>query len=242
METTLHMLMHDIRSPINNITSLLELLRASHELPESLRQLVELVNEQSEKAYALTQFHMLYQQLEAGTYQPDRSPVDLLALLTKIRRQIQSVHRTNEIELWVNGERAAPPQAYWIASDAQATELMLQNLIQNAVEASPPYASVRIDISERPQTPDEQAAGQPPNPCISIRNQGMIPVSIQSRFFEKFVTSGKSRGTGLGTYIARQVAKAHGGGITFVTSADQGTILSIELPSVSVIAEEALGV
>ncbi|MEQ9513132.1 MAG: ATP-binding protein, partial [Balneola sp.] len=63
-----------------------------------------------------------------------------------------------------------------------------------------------------------------------IHNQGMIPAVIQDHFFDKFATHGKSKGTGLGTYIAMLVAKSNGGTITFTTSEDRGTTLRVHLP------------
>ena len=229
MEAPLQLLMHDIRNPINNINSLAQLLKASHDLPQPLQHLVELMIEQSKKVHELTQFHVFYQQLESGNYQPQRSRFNLLTLLLKVLRQIQSVHCTNMIELRVDGQVADITEAYMFFADLQATELMLHNLIQNAVEASPPHAPVRVDISTTVQVREETRQ----NPCISIHNQGMIPASIQSRFFDKFVTSGKSKGTGLGTYIASRVAKSHGGAITFTTSHERGTTLCVELPDTS---------
>ncbi|PRP66440.1 ATP-binding protein [Nonlabens agnitus] len=59
---------------------------------------------------------------------------------------------------------------------------------------------------------------------------GMIPEEIQPTFFEKYTTSGKDRGTGLGTYIAKMIAGFHGGNISFISSKEQGTTLFVVLP------------
>ena len=67
---------------------------------------------------------------------------------------------------------------------------------------------------------------------IDIHNIGMIPDDIRSRFFDKYITSGKKRGTGLGTYSALVIARSHGGNITFETSKQQGTTLSVTLPKI----------
>ena len=221
------MLMHDIRCPINNITSLAQLLKTNQDLPEPLRHLVELLIEQSRKVYQLTQFHNFYQQLESGNYQPDRSGFNLLTLLVKIQQQLQLVHPTNVVDIRVNGQQADLSQSYPFYADVQATELMLQNLIQNAVEASPAHASVGVDIRIT-------SAGEPVQPAtIVIHNQGVIPEAIRACFFEKFVTSGKKKGTGLGTYIALRVAQAHGGSLSFITSVQQGTTLNVRFPNTS---------
>jgi len=67
-------------------------------------------------------------------------------------------------------------------------------------------------------------------PAIAIHNSGVIPASIRERFFQKFVTSGKQSGTGLGAYSAQLIARTLGGGITFQTSVEEGTTLTVSLP------------
>jgi len=65
---------------------------------------------------------------------------------------------------------------------------------------------------------------------VDIHNQGAVPESIRDRFFERYVTYGKQYGTGLGTYSAMLIARAHGGNISFTTSREEGTHLLVTLP------------
>ena len=64
---------------------------------------------------------------------------------------------------------------------------------------------------------------------FAIRNQGEVPREIVDRFFEKYVTSGKSFGTGLGAYSARILARAHGGDVELDTSAPGRTTVRVRL-------------
>lgn len=232
-KTAQNMLLHDIRSPIGRVAGLVQLLKSQlQDLPDELQHIINLVDEQSTKVLELTQFHAIYQQLEMGCYQPRKVHFNLLQLLTKIQRTLEGQHYTNPIEIWVNGQPAEMTRNCMFYSDAQVMELMLQNLIQNAVEASPSHAAVRVDISCKVREEEEaqEPGGLLPITFISIHNQGMIPAVIQDHFFDKFATHGKSKGTGLGTYIAMLVAKSYGGTITFTTSEDRGTTLRAHLP------------
>ena len=65
---------------------------------------------------------------------------------------------------------------------------------------------------------------------ISIRNEGVVPAEIVDHFFDKYATSGKSGGTGLGTYSAQLIAKMQNGIITMETSEEEGTMLKVFLP------------
>ncbi|MBN8839327.1 MAG: TonB-dependent receptor plug domain-containing protein [Sphingomonadales bacterium] len=65
---------------------------------------------------------------------------------------------------------------------------------------------------------------------VASRLPGDVPEAIRERFFEKYATSGKRGGTGLGTYTARLVAQAHGGSIELQTGQGEGTVVRVRLP------------
>ncbi|MBT7891435.1 MAG: ATP-binding protein, partial [Deltaproteobacteria bacterium] len=95
---------------------------------------------------------------------------------------------------------------------------MLANLIKNAVEASPEGESISINVDKK-----ESA-------IVSIHNKGVVPEEIGDKFFEKFTTSGKTTGTGLGTYSAKLIAEFQKGQIGMTTSEEHGTTITIRLP------------
>lgn len=64
---------------------------------------------------------------------------------------------------------------------------------------------------------------------IRIHNQGAIPSDIRDRFFNKYTTSGKRKGTGLGAYSAKLIAHTQQGEIRMVTSEEEGTSIIIYL-------------
>jgi signal transduction histidine kinase len=104
--------------------------------------------------------------------------------------------------------------------DAMLTYSLLNNLIKNACEAAP----------ERTRVIATLYAGSPLR--IEIVNKGAIPEPIRERFFDKFVTDGKSGGTGLGTYSARLLARAQYGEVAFAVDDElQTTTLIVSLPS-----------
>jgi len=96
---------------------------------------------------------------------------------------------------------------------------MFSNLIKNALEASPEGAAVTISM-------DRESSG-----VVRIHNPGVVPKEIREHFFDKYVTSGKSSGTGLGTYSARLIAETQGGKIALSTSESDGTTISVLLPA-----------
>jgi signal transduction histidine kinase len=95
---------------------------------------------------------------------------------------------------------------------------MLSNLLLNALEASPESGTVSITL------------GKGEAVSITIRNKGEVPSEMRDVFFEKYATSNKVTGSGLGTYSARLIARTHGGDITVDTGTPGETGVTVMLP------------
>ena len=95
----------------------------------------------------------------------------------------------------------------------------INNLLKNAIEASPQDRRVKVKIK----------AG-PGSLSIVMHNWGIVPEDIRTTFFEKYVSSGKKGGVGLGTYMASLVVKVHNGQIRVDSSEEKGTEVSMVLP------------
>jgi len=96
----------------------------------------------------------------------------------------------------------------------------LSNIITNAIEAV--QDGGRIFISTQRKIFDL---------LIKIEDNGHgIPDEIRGRIFEPFTTAGKKEGTGLGLSIVKKIIEAHGGNITFKSTAGEGTSFYISLP------------
>jgi signal transduction histidine kinase len=66
---------------------------------------------------------------------------------------------------------------------------------------------------------------------VMIENSGVVPTQIREHFFEKYATSGKAGGSGIGTYSAQMLARAQNGSISMETSdARNCTTLTVTLP------------
>ena len=99
---------------------------------------------------------------------------------------------------------------------------VLQNLVGNAIDA---FQDSEGQISITAKQSDDE------NLIIKIAdNAGGIPPEIRPHLFDPFVTHGKTKGTGLGTAIAKSIIEAHGGTIHFKTATGEGTHFFIQLP------------
>ncbi|MGH9756760.1 MAG: sensor histidine kinase, partial [Candidatus Acidiferrales bacterium] len=112
-----------------------------------------------------------------------------------------------------------------VRGDASLLRDVLQNLLDNAIQYTPPGGHIRVTAHA-----DEREAS------ITVTDTGMgIPLTDQERIFERFyrVDAARSReegGTGLGLSIAKHIVEAHGGRISVVSNVGQGSEFSFSIP------------
>ncbi len=144
---------------------------------------------------------------------PVRSRFRLGELVDDVGRVVGLL--TDERAKW---ENATPPD-FELDADRDQMFRLLVNLGRNAVEAG----ATRVSISA--------AASALDRAVIDIGDDGPgLPPKARENLFTPFAGSARAGGTGLGLAIAREIVRSHGGELTLVKSAADGTIFRIELP------------
>jgi CheY-like chemotaxis protein/HPt (histidine-containing phosphotransfer) domain-containing protein len=161
--------------------------------------------------------------MEEKTYEFTPCPCDLVAIFQKLSADLNSLARQKNLnlEFYIIDQPMNDSLSYWVLGEYRLLQNLFANLIKNAIEASPINKQIRIDIDNQ----DARSA------MIQIHNLGVVPESIRDRFFDRYTTSGKKSGTGLGTYSAKLITRTHQGKIWFETDETMGTILFVTLPT-----------
>jgi signal transduction histidine kinase len=207
---------HDLRNPLFAISAGAEMLlrklpdpanqqRARHILT-SARRATQLVDDVLDFARGA-----LGQGIPVNI---ERCP-DLENALRHVISEIQSIHPDRTL-------RASIGDLHGIACDRERVEQLLSNLVANAVAHGDPHGEV--DVSAQIQ------AGQF---VLSVKNQGQIASDALPHLFRPYsrpASGTPQTGLGLGLYIASQIAKAHGGELGVVSTAQQGTTFTFSLP------------
>ncbi|WP_428564970.1 MAG: response regulator [Solidesulfovibrio sp. DCME] len=213
---------HDLKSPLTTIISLPQVLRLAENLDDDQRDMLALIEDAGYMVLSMVNLSTALFKMERGQFTLEPADVDLMPII----RKIVSVHaeaaasRGLKLSVHLDG-RPAPPEAMLLARGEELLcYSMLANLIANAVEASPDGEAVTVEAGRDGGTAR-----------IVIANKGAVPECVRKRFFEKYATAGKPRGTGLGTYSAKLIALAHGGGIDMETDDVAGTRVTVCLPA-----------
>jgi DNA-binding response OmpR family regulator len=205
---------HDLKSPIAVTLHASQALLGS-DLPDAQREHAHMIEMAANHALDMINRTLDIHRMEKGEYQPALQPFDLAALLSRVAQQTELAFTDRRIAI-----RFAAPGDTVCLGESLLCYSMFTNAFKNAAEASPPGATIKVDVA-----PGYGALH------VVIDNEGEVPLTMRGRFFDKYATAGKAGGMGLGTYSIRLMAAVQGGDAAMETG-DGHTRLTITLPCV----------
>ncbi len=212
---------HDLKTPLNALVGIPPLLVTGYGLNAEGVRLVRLMEEAG-----ITMLNMINRtfdlyRLETGGYSLAPVPVNLVDVVRKAARDVtaDAFFAARPVRVLFRGRPAVEGDCLVVAGEELLCYTMFSNLVKNAVEASPDGEEVTVSLAEE--------GGEA---VVAVANAGEVPEGIRDRFFEKYVTSGKRDGTGLGTYSVMLAARAHGGRAELDASRPGRTVVMVFLP------------
>jgi PAS domain S-box-containing protein len=215
------MIYHDLRSPLGNIISSLDMLAVmlTDQQDEAAQSMLEIAQRSTERIDRLTSSLLDIHRLESGQPVGARQPARIQDLLEDALAAIQPALDAKKHTLSLNIDLDAPP--VWM--DAEMIKRVLINLFDNAVKFSPEDGLIQVDI--RKQGAFMQTSVQDSGPGIQAH--------YQERIFEKFTRVGLKdgpKGLGLGLAFCRLAVAAHGGRIWVESEPGKGAAFRFTLP------------
>lgn len=210
---------HDLRNPLGAILMTVRLLSREVNSDQARRHL-QLIRSAAERAVRLIADLLDLTRVRLGGELPiDPRPLELTSLVETVREEMMAAFPERTIRVRAPG----PLQGVW---DGDRLGQLLTNLLVNALRYSPPHTLVTVTLGARPE-----------GVLIAIHNEGPpIPEDLLPLLFqplERGAQKGRRDGVGLGLFIARQIARSHGGDISLRSSATQGTCVEVSLPGKS---------
>ena len=138
------------------------------------------------------------------------------------------------------------PDVPMVWADAEKIHQVLLNLLTNALAATPEAGEVVIHAEARPATPDEAEVGKRSvqrvlttmvTVAVSDTGCGMPDEDRQKAFTPFFTTKAIGKGTGLGLFLSRETAQAHGGNVSIESEVGKGTTVVLSLPGLGSTSE-----
>jgi signal transduction histidine kinase len=208
---------HEIRNPINNITSGIQLLNKL--LPEDFakRDVLKGIIDDCDRLTHIVDTVLTFSKSQSY----HRAPIDLPQLIGQIlNRWLPRMKRTSITHV-LKVEPDLPP----VLGDDRALGQVFNNLISNAVRAMEETDGGVLSVRLKPIQKTTGSIGVQ----VDVLDTGPgIPPEVRDHIFEPFFTT-KPDGTGLGLSISKQIITMHEGTITLVPL-PEGTSFQVILP------------
>jgi two-component system sensor histidine kinase VicK len=223
MKEFINIAAHELRTPLQPILGLSEMLHSARADPQEHKKLVEIIVRNAYKLENLAENILDITRIESGHLQLSMKEIDLDKLVESVVSDFQVVIE-NEFDENEKASKAViflkdeyPDERAVVNSNREHTIVMadanrivqvVTNLLSNALKFSTQGDRALITVTRGMRVIDGRTMA-----IVSVSDQGQgINPEIMSRLFQKFI-SGSEKGTGLGLYISKNIIKAHGGEI-----------------------------
>jgi len=218
--TFISIISHELRTPVALIKGYVGTLRREDAQwdPAVVRDSLAVIEEEADHLAQLIDDLLDASRLQAGGMTLQRSDVALDQLAARLVERFRT--QTARHEFVVEFPRDFPV----VLADEERMTQVLSNLISNAVKYSPEGGRITL-----------RGQVQPSEVIVSVADQGPgIPAQDAPRVFDRFFRSSavsrRTKGAGLGLFLAKSVVEAHGGRIWIDPPAEPGARISFSLP------------
>ncbi len=212
---------HELKTPVALIKGYAGTLRrddASWD-PQVIRDGLQVIEEEADRLTELIENLLAASKLRAERMELELEDVQLDQLAAEVLERFRTQSEKHQFAL------SFPPEFPVVRGDRARLRQVLDNLVSNAIKYSPDGGLIEIG-----GTTDEGVVS------VYVRDQGVgIPEHEQERIFERFYRvndslSRRTKGTGLGLYLAKTIIEAHGGRIRVRSKPGQGAMFYFTLP------------
>ncbi|HEX3904870.1 MAG TPA: ATP-binding protein [Polyangia bacterium] len=215
---------HEFRTPLTSLRMAVHLCAEESVGPLNDKQLdlMQAARQDTERLQQIVDDLLDLSRIQSGRMELHRRRVSAESLVREAVLPFGSAARDKNVTL----KTELFPGLGEIDVDTERMQLVLANLISNAIRYTPTGGSVVV----RGRRGDSNGA----TIFIDVQDTGPgIPKQYQTAVFDKFfrMPGSGSGGAGLGLYIAKEIALAHGARLTLTSEAGQGSQFTVELPT-----------
>ena len=214
---------HEFKTPLTAIQGFAEtLLAGALDDPQNRVRFLEIILEHSRRLARLTDDLLKLSQMDADRLGLEMRRVSVSQFVESCVETAKRPAAEKDLRLSVNLQERLPD----IAADRRRLAEVLQNLLDNAIQYTPPGGQIMIS-----------ASADATEVTFTVSDTGIgIPQADQPRIFERFyrVDAARSRevgGTGLGLAIAKHLVEVHGGRLWVESEIGQGSQFYFTVPN-----------
>lgn len=222
-------LAHEFKTPLATILAAAGGIREAGPLAPEQREMADTVENEAARLGNLTSRLLRTARLDTQEVRPRMEVIDLTSLIDQMAAQYSDRSPDRRI---VRAYRLEPIE---VLADPELLRLPVSQLLDNACKYSQPGSVVTIEIER-----------QDGNVTVKIsNNRSSIPASERQLIFERFYRGADAKrstsGSGLGLYVARKIAVAHGGTLELETEdSTNGVTFCLKIPVAKDVSDHVL--
>jgi signal transduction histidine kinase len=218
----LNLASHELRGPLGVLNGYMAMIEEGTlgELPAELRQVVPLLRSKVNEMNVLVDGMLDAARIDDAHLRLTTRSVDMRDIVVRAVAQVTSLGRDR-----ARVEVTTPSEAVTVSGDDVRLGQVVGNLVHNALKYSPGGEPIVVDVAAEDQM------------ClVRVRDHGIgIDAADIPRLFTRFgriVNAQNSHipGTGLGLYLARELARMHSGDIEVASTPRVGSVFTLSLP------------
>ncbi len=215
------MLTHEVKGPLSAIRGAAELLQEPMPEADRVRFIANIARE-TQRIQELVDRMLELTALESRKSLDHAGPLAIDALVAEVAASATPSAQARGLSIVVDAARV--PAAAAVDGDAFLLQRAVANLIDNALDFSPPGGKVVIEVVVNARVCD-----------IVVRDTGTgIPEYAEDKVFEKFYSLARpataKKSTGLGLSFVKEIAELHHGRVTLKNGAHGGAVATLSLP------------
>ena len=215
----LNLASHELRTPVSVIRGYLSLFEEGDlgVLNERGRRALAVLRAQARDMNSLIEQMLVAARLHHGRVDLQRTPLDLGEVAREAVEAVSDVSQEQRIVL------LAPAQPVPVVADLRRLRTIVESLLDNAIRFSSGESEIICQVTAAPD-----------GACLKVEDRGVGLEEAQvEQLFSSFAQSSGSagiQGAGLGLYLARELARLHGGDVSVESDPKQGSTFTLTLP------------
>jgi two-component system OmpR family sensor kinase len=213
---------HELKTPLTSIQGFAQAIQdGTAGDAQARQQAAAIIQAEAGRMHRMVLDLLDLARLDAGTFDLQRAPVDLSAVLRGVVEKFAPQASAAGVTLTLEAGQLPP-----LTGDSDRLAQVFTNLVDNAIK----YTAEGGQVSLRASQVDRQV-------CVEVSDTGCgVPVEALPHLFDRFYRADPSRqggrksGAGLGLAIAREIVLAHGGTISVRSAPSEGSTFTVCLP------------
>ncbi len=208
---------HELKTPLTSIKGYAQMLLSAKadSLGEFKRKALQVMDQQADRINRMVEQFLLVEEIRSGRLSIRPEKVDLTEVVGEVCDRLGKLTSSHEVSCTCCNH-------LFVNADARSLDLVLSNLLENALKFSPEGSAVEVTVC---------AVGGDAQVCVKDYGVG-IPKDKLGFLFHRFyqVQPGTQKGAGLGLYISQELIASHGGRMWVESAEGEGSCFFFALP------------